>query len=376
MPDKALIPIAVPDLKGNEKKYLDECITSSWISSKGRFIDLFEEKFAEFTQSKYAVSVANGTVALHLALVAMGIKKGDEVIVPDLTFIASANAVYYTGATPVLVDVEKETWNLDPDEIEKHITPQTKAIMPVHLYGHPANMLEILRVARKYKLLIIEDAAEAHGAEVNLEYKGKKRNWKKVGSIGKAGIFSFYGNKIITTGEGGMVVTDDKDLADNMRILRDHGQNLQKRYYHEVIGFNYRMTNMQAAVGLAQLERVEMFLEQKNKIAAYYDKHLENIPGITLPPKKYWAKSVYWMYSILIDKPFRLTRNELMKVLAQNNIETRPFFYPIHDMPPYKSSIIYPKSSYLSTHGINLPSSVLLTSQKLKRIVDVIRKYR
>lgn len=376
MQKKLFIPIAAPDLKGNEKKYLDECIKSSWISSKGRFIDLFEEKFAEFIGCKYAVSVANGTVALHLVLVAMGIKKGDEVIVPDLTFIASANAVYYTGATPVLVDVEKETWNLDPDEIEKHITSQTKAIIPVHLYGHPANMLEILRVARKHNLLIIEDAAEAHGAEVNLGYKGKKHDWQKMGTIGDAGIFSFYGNKIITTGEGGMVVTNSKALAQKMRILRDHGQTLEKRYYHEIIGFNYRMTNMQAAVGLAQLERMEKFLKEKNKIAAYYDKHLENIPGITLPPKKDWAKSVYWMYSVLVDKPFKLTRDELMKVLEQNNIETRPFFYPVHLMPPYKLKNNFPVSEYLSSHGINLPSSILLTGDQLERIVKVIIKHQ
>lgn len=374
MPKKLFIPIAKPDLTGNEKKYIDECISSSWISSKGRFIDLFEEQFAEFIGSKYAVSVANGTVALHLALVAIGIKNGDEVIVPDLTFIASANTVYYTGATPVLVDVEKETWNLDSDQIEKLITPRTKAIMPVHLYGHPANMPEILDIAQKYNLLIIEDAAEAHGAEVNLGQKEGKLKWQKVGSIGKAGIFSFYGNKIITTGEGGMVVTDDLNLAKQMRILRDHGQKPDRRYYHEVIGFNYRMTNMQAAVGLAQLERVEKFIERKIQIASYYNYRLQNIAGLSLPPCKNWAKSVYWMYSILIDHPNKLSRDELINGLRIENIETRPFFYPIHMMPPYKTDKKFPVSSYLSEHGINLPSSVTITNEQIDRIVNVIYK--
>ncbi len=370
MKDKTFVPVAAPDLGGNEKKYLDECISSSWISSKGRFLDLFEEKFARFTGSKYAVSASNGTVALHLVLAAMGIQAGDEVIVPDLTFVASANAVLYTGAKVVLADVEKETWNIDAEQIEKHITGRTKAIMPVHLYGHPADLCKIMLLAQKFKIKVIEDAAEAHGAQI------KMGSWRRVGGIGNAGVFSFYGNKIITTGEGGMIVTNDKKLADKMRLLRDHGQKPDRRYYHEVIGFNYRMTNMQAAVGSAQLERVEKFIKRKIQIALYYKTHLSGIAGITLAPAKAWAKSVYWMYSVLIDEPYKLTRDELIEALKKQNIETRPFFYPIHVMPPYKLSEDFPNSSYLSSHGINLPSGVLLTDNWLKRVVSVIKKYK
>jgi perosamine synthetase len=364
------IPVAKPDLGGNERKYLNKCISSSWISSKGEFIDKFEAGFAKFIKTRYAVSTSNGTTALHLALVALGIGEKDEVIVPDLTFIASANAVSYTGAKAVLVDVERKTWNIDPKKIQQKISSKTKAIMIVHLYGHPANMDQIIPIAKKNNLIIIEDAAEAHGAEV------KMKQWSKVGSIGEVGCFSFYGNKIITTGEGGMVVTNNRELADKMRMLRDHGQKPDRRYYHEVIGFNYRMTNLQAAIGLAQLERIDKFIKLKRLIAQFYNKHLKNIPGIILPPQEGWARSVFWMYSILIDKPYPYTRDQLIYILQKKNIESRPFFYPLHSLPPYKIKDDFKNSDYLSQHGLNLPSSVTLTKKDIQRIAYIIQSLK
>lgn len=373
MKNQKFIPVAEPELGGNEKKYILDCLDTNWISSKGKYIEKFEDAFAKYIGSSYSVSSSNGTTALHLALLALGIKKRDEVIVPNLTFIASANVVVYAGAKPILVDVEEKTWNIDPNEIERNISKNTKVIMAVHLYGHPADMNSIMGIAKKYNLTVLEDAAEAHGAEVLI---GLPKNWKKVGSIGEIGCFSFYGNKIITTGEGGMIVTDNKQFADKMRILRDHGQHPQRRYYHTVVGYNYRMTNLQAAIGLAQLERIKKFIEKKRVIANFYTKKLKNVKGITLPPDEKWAKNVYWMYSIIVDKPFTLRRNELMEILRQNNIETRPFFYPVSYMPPYKNTAYNDKNAeYLSKHGINLPSSVTLNNSDIERICTIIKKY-
>lgn len=371
MPKNKFIPVARPDLTGNELSYLTTCITTSWISSAGEFIDRFEKSFADYIGTKYAVSSSNGTVALHLALLALGIGKGDEVIVPDLTFIASANAVTYTGAKPVLVDVDKMTWNVDPAVIVRKITSRTKAIMVVHLYGNPADMNVIMILAKRYNLYVIEDAAEAHGADMFMQNK----KWIKVGSIGDVGCFSFYGNKIITTGEGGMIVTDDHQLAEKMRILRDHGQEPGRRYYHKIIGFNYRMTNLQAAIGLAQLERINKFVEKKRTIAKIYNKMFACIPGITLPPESDWAHNVYWMYSIIVNTPYPLSRDMLILALKNENIETRPFFYPLHELPPYKMINDFPNSSYLSKHGINLPSSVTLTIGDINRIATIIKHF-
>lgn len=379
------IPVAQPDLSGNEKKYLLNCLSSSWISSKGKFINNFEESFAKFIGSKFAISTSNGTTALHLAVAALGIGKGDEVIVPDLTFIASANVVSYTGAKPVLVDVDRQTWNIDPDKIEQSISKRTKAILVVHLYGYPANMNKTIPLAKKHNLFVIEDAAEAHGAEIRMRLRhlggGRMDSrpkgggiWRKVGSIGDVGCFSFYGNKIITTGEGGIVVTNNRKLAEKIRILRDHGQTPTRRYYHEVIGFNYRMTNLQAAIGCAQLERIEEFIERKRKIARLYNSHLKNIPGITLPPGTPWAKSVYWLYSILINKPYPKGRDQLIELLLKENIESRPFFYPLHQLPPYKQKGNFPNANFLSKSGISLPSSCTLTDEEIEKIAGIIKR--
>ncbi|NQV08592.1 DegT/DnrJ/EryC1/StrS family aminotransferase, partial [Candidatus Woesearchaeota archaeon] len=259
---RKFIPVAEPVLEGNELKYVTECVKTGWISSAGKFVKKFEEKFSKYCDCKYGVAVSNGTTALHLALVALGIKKGDEVIVPNFTFVATANAVVYVGGVPVFVDADKETWNIDVDKIEEKITSKTKAIIPVNIYGHPCDMNKIMDIAKKHNLYVIEDCAESHGAEYNGE---------KTGSFGDISCFSFYGNKIITTGEGGMCVTNNKELAEKMSMLKDHGMKPERRYWHETIGFNYRMTNIQAAIGLAQLENINKFIETKRENTIIYN---------------------------------------------------------------------------------------------------------
>ena len=358
------IPVAEPDLGSEELENVTKAVKSGWISSKGKFIEEFEEGFVRYLKMNFGVSTSNGTTALHLALAALGIHINDEVIVPTLTFIAVANAVRYTGAVPVFADSNPDYWCLDPKKIEKKITRKTKAIIAVHLYGHPCDMDSILKLAERHDLLVVEDCAEAHGAE----YKGKK-----VGSFGAINCFSFYGNKIITTGEGGMCVTNDERLAEQMRILRDHGMSPKEKYWHEVIGFNYRMTNLQAAIGVAQLEKLDKFVEKKRKNAEIYNKLLKNTKGLELPPSMPWAKNVYWMYSVLVKNTALTNRDYLIKKLADSNIESRPFFHSIHTMPPYKEKVSYPVAEALSKEGLNLPSSVRLTEDDLRQIVEVLR---
>ncbi|MDP3184549.1 MAG: DegT/DnrJ/EryC1/StrS family aminotransferase, partial [Anaerolineales bacterium] len=352
------IPISEPLLSGNELAYVNDCVRSGWVSSLGKYIPEFEQGFADFCGVRHGIAVSNGTAALHLALVALGIGPGDEVIIPTLTFIATANAVRYTGATPVFADSEPETWNLDPQDVARRITPHTRAIIPVHVYGHPANMAPILDLAKQHNLHVIEDAAEAHGAR----YQGKR-----VGSLGEINAFSFYGNKIITTGEGGLLTTDEDALAEKVRFLRDHAMSPEKRYWHTEVGFNYRMTNLQAALGVAQMERIEEFIARKRWIAESYNQGLREVAAIRLPPEAPWATSVYWMYSILLNKDFPLSRDEVMARLRQQNIDSRPFFYPIHVQPPYKADISLPVAENLSRRGINLPSAVTLSEEDIQR---------
>lgn len=363
---KILIPIAEPVIGKEEEDLVLDGLRSGWISSIGKYINEFENAFARFCNVKYGVSTTNGTAALHLALVAAGIGPGDEVIVPSLTFVATANAVTYTGAHPVFVDSELETWNIDPEKIKEKINRRTRAIIPVHLYGHPANMSPILTIARKYGLSVIEDAAESHGAL----HRGKV-----TGSLGDAGCFSFFGNKIITTGEGGMITTNNKIFAQEMRSLRDHGESKRRKYYYPKLGFNYRMTNLQGALGLAQLKKVKKIINRKREIAELYRKYLEPlVPEITLHPEAKWAKNVFWMYSILIPKKGRKNRDVLSRELKRKGIDSRPFFFPIHRLARYKTDEHFPIADYLASAGLNLPSSVNLTDEKIKLICDTIIK--
>lgn len=361
------ISVAMPRFVGNEKKYLNECIDTGWISSAGKFVTEFEEAFAKFCGTKYALTCANGTVSLHLALLALGIGEGDEVIIPTLTYIATANAVRYCGATPVFVDSETDTWNIDPSKIEEKITNKTKAIMPAHLYGHSADMNPIMELAKKYNLYVIEDAAEAHGAT----YKGKK-----VGSIGTIGSFSFFGNKIITSGEGGMVVTDDEALYNRMKFLRAQGMDPNKRYWHTEIAYNYRMTNMQAAVGLAQLEKIEWHLAERQRIADLYIKYFADLKDyIDIPKEMEWGHHVYWMYSIILKDNVTISRDELRTRLEEKGIETRPLFYPMHIMPPYyEETDEYSNAVKLAARGINLPTHSLLEEEDIAYIVESIKE--
>ena len=360
--DIAFIPMAQPSFRTKELSYVLDCVRTSWISSQGKYIGEFEDAFCEFTGSKYALAVSNGTAALHLALAALGIGRGDEVIVPSLTFIATANAVTYTGATPVFADSEEDSWNIDPLCVERLVTEKTKAIIPVHLYGQPCRMDEIMAIAKGYGLYVVEDAAEATGAT----YKEQV-----AGSIGEIGCFSFFGNKIITTGEGGMVVTDSKDIYEKAKILRDHGMDPKRRYWHPCVGYNYRMTNMQAAVGLAQLERIDDILDSKKKITALYRAELHGVRGITLPPENDWSTNVCWMFSILLQDA--ALRDYLINKLVEKNIETRPLFHSIHKMPPYESNVSLPVCEYLSSRGLTLPSFADLEHEQILRICMEIR---
>lgn len=359
-----MIPVAEVVLGEQEKAYVQDCLDTGWISSLGKYVPAFEEAFSRFCGVRYGVATSNGTTALHLALVVLGVGPGDEVIVPTLTFVATANAVHYTGATPVFADSEPETWNLDPEDVRRRITPRTKGIIPVHLYGHPANMDPILEIAREHGLWVLEDAAEAHGAR----YKGRR-----VGSLGRMACFSFYGNKIITTGEGGMILTDDAELAEKAAWLRDHGMSREKRYWHPVIGFNYRMTNIQGALGLGQMERIDAILRKKQDIARWYREGLADVPGLVLSPQAEWAETVYWMYSVLVMDAFGMGRDEVMAALREAGIDTRPFFYPIHTMPPYARDERFPVAEDLAARGINLPSGLSLTEEQVRYICETIR---
>jgi perosamine synthetase len=362
------LPVAEPSLGEKELLYVTECVLTGWISSAGKFVNQFEEMFAEFCGTRYAIATSSGTTALHLALLALGIGPGDEVIVPTLTFIATANAVTYTGACPVFVDSDPLTWNINPNLIEEAITLHTKAIMPVHLYGHPADMDPILQISGRHHLAVIEDAAEAHGAR----YKGRR-----VGGIADLGVFSFFGNKIFTTGEGGMVVTNRADLADKIRMLRNHGMSPMRRYWHPVLGYNYRLTNLQAAIGLAQLEKEEAMLSAKRRIAQAYTAGLQEVRGICLPPEAPWAFSVYWLYSILVDAvDFGHTRDDLMIRLQEQGIETRPLFPPIHTQPIYCNKQRLPVAEHLAATGLSLPSAVGIKIEDVNWVVRAIVSMR
>ncbi|MFI5204467.1 MAG: aminotransferase class I/II-fold pyridoxal phosphate-dependent enzyme [Flavobacteriales bacterium] len=349
-------PVASPDLKGNEFTYLCDAFLSTWISSAGSYITRFENEFAAYCQSKHGVAVSNGTVALHLALLALGVGAGDEVIVPDLTFAATINTVLHAGATPVIVDVDKDSWCIDPAQIEKAITSKTKAIVPVHVYGQPCDMDAIMEIARKHKLFVIEDAAEAHGAT----YKGKK-----VGSMGDISCFSFYGNKIITTGEGGMCLTNSNELNERMRVLRDHGMNKSKRYWHDMVGYNYRMTNLQAAIGCGQLERIGEIIEKRKSIESGYKKALADNKSISWQQDIRDCKRVTWLVCALSEE-----KEVIMNKLKENQIDVRPFFYPLSAMDIYKKyARPCPVTASLSAKGFNLPTVEEVDFERVKHVL-------
>ena len=366
VPDR-ILRVSEPSLAGNELAYVTECIETNWISSAGRFVCDFESAFAATAGCRYGIAASSGTAALHLVIAALGLGPGDEVIMPAFTMIATANTVAYTGATPVLVDAEPDTWNIDPLQIEACITPRTKAIVVVHTYGHPADMDAIMSIAARHGLAVVEDAAEAHGAK----YRGRS-----VGGIGSAGAFSFYGNKIITTGEGGMVTTNDPDLAAVARRLRDHAFSAERHFWHEYRGFNYRMTNLQAAVGLAQTERRGELVAHRRRSREAYDAALRGVRGITLPVERAEVQNVFWMYAILVEPEFGCSRDALRIALAANGIETRTMFIPIHLQPIYYHAFAgrrFPVAESLCRRGMYLPSGPRVGHADIAYVASEIR---
>jgi perosamine synthetase len=355
---EGFIPISKPAIGEREKELVLDALDSGWVSSIGKYIDQFEEGFARYCGVDHALAVSNGTTGLHLALVALGLGPGDEVIVPDLTFVATANAVAYTGATPVLADIDAETLCLDPASVRSLLSPRTKAIIPVHLYGHPADMDALAEIADAHGIALIEDAAEAHGAE----YKGRR-----VGGLGKCGIFSFYGNKIITTGEGGILTTNDPDLYQRAKRLRDHAMSPDRRYFHAERGFNYRITNLQAALGVAQLERINDFLARRAELMSWYSAEIAVGDGIRLNRVKNWARSAFWMVCLEVDGFDEARRDAFMAALKKCGIDSRPYFCTMSAMPMYRQTPL-PVASRKATIGLNLPSYYELTRSEVRRI--------
>jgi len=350
---------------GKEVEYVQECLQTTWISSNGRFISAFEESFATFCGASHAIACNSGTSALHLALLGVGIGPGDEVIVPTLTYVASANAVRYCGATPVFVDCEPLTMNLNVELIADRLTRRTKAIMAVHLYGHPAEMDGLSKLARDHNLYVIEDAAEAHGAR----YRGRA-----AGALGHVAAFSFFGNKILTTGEGGMLTTSDPDLASRVRILRGQGVDPERRYWFPILGYNYRMTNIAAAIGLAQLERAQDHIRARHVVREWYDKYLAGLsPLIRLPHEAEHVRHAFWSYVIILEDHVPWSRDAFMEQLDQCGIETRPVFHPLHTLPFYRQpQESFPVAEHLAQRGISLPSHALLTEEDVEYIAGCI----
>lgn len=367
-----MIPVNEPVISKTAKKYLLDCLNTGWVSSAGDYIEAFENKFKKYIGKKYALTTTSGTSALHLALAASGIKKADEVIMPDLTIISCAFAAMYVGAKPVLVDVNELTGNIQPNKIEEKITNRTKAIMVVHLYGHPVNMQPIIQIAKKYKILLIEDAAQSHGAKVKIHGE-----WKKAGSLGDISCFSFYGNKIISTGEGGMLLTDNENIFKKAALLKDLSHVPGKRFFHEELGYNFRMTNLQAALGLAQLEEIDNYLQKKKWMAKTYSEGLKNIDLLELPKEESYAKSVFWMYAPMVKDDSNINRDELCEALRDMGIDTRTYFVPLHVQPALKKFKYdkkdYPVSTDISKRGFYLPSGLALTKKQINMVINAIK---
>ena len=365
-----MIPVNEPLLDGNEKKYINECIDTGWISSEGPFIVKFEEEMAKYVGRKHAIAVSNGSVALDAAIVALGIQKGDEVILPTFTIISCAAAIVRAGAIPVVVDSDPTTFNIDVKQIEEKITKKTKAIMVVHIYGLPCDMDPILALAKKYNLKIIEDAAEMHGQT----YKGKK-----CGSFGEISTFSFYPNKHITTGEGGMILTDDDEIAKHCRSLRNLCFRPEKRFVHDELGWNFRMTNLQAALGLAQLERIDTFIQKKRWMGKLYTEKLKDIETFQLAiPDTDYAKNIYWVFPIVLNDKYKNDAEAFCKILGSKGIGNRPFFWNMHEQPVFKKMSLFttescPNAERMARRGFYIPSGLAITENQIEEVCKNLR---
>jgi perosamine synthetase len=373
-----MIPVNEPWLGQRDLEYVSECVRSGWISSSGKFIDSFEEKWAAYCGRRYGITVSNGTVALQLAVRCLELEPGDEIILPSFTIISCALAVVYNGGIPVLVDSDPRTWCMDVHQVEEKITPRTRAIMPVHMYGHPVDMDPLLALADKYNLAIIEDAAEVHGAEYLSGRDTSHPTWRRCGSFGILSCFSFYANKLITTGEGGMVLTNDQKMAEKARSLRNLCFNMTRRFYHEELGWNFRLTNMQAALGLAQLERIEEIIARKRSIGHEYTSRLKDIAGIELPVEESWGRNVYWMYGVVLSEERDIDAAQLAKQLQQRGIETRPFFLGMHEQPAFHKRGLflngrYPVAERIARRGLYLPSGLALTEEQQGQVCYAVR---
>lgn len=364
------IPVNEPLLVGNELNYIEDCIKSGWVSSAGKYIEQFEKGFASYCNRNHGIAVSNGTAALHLAVKSLDLPRHSEIIMPSFTIISCAMAAIYNDLIPVLVDADPETWCMNIDQIEKKINDKTSAIMVVHIYGHPVDMDPVLFLAENHNLKIIEDAAEVHCAE----YKGQK-----CGSFGDVSCFSFYANKIITTGEGGMVLTNNEEYSEKVRYLRDLCFKKERRFYHEELGYNFRLTNVQAAIGLAQLERIDELVEKKRWIGHKYTEKLKNIKGLTLPVEKSWAKNVFWMYGIVLDETTGFDAKEFAKKLKEKGVDTRPFFLGMHEQPVFHQMGLfrdehYPVTERIARQGLYLPSGLTLIEKQLNKVTEEVKK--
>ncbi len=374
-----MIPVNEPVIGEQEQKYVSECLKTGWISSAGKFINQFEESWAAYCERRFGVAVSNGTVALQAAVAALELDPDDEVIMPTFTIVSCALAVVYSGGVPVLVDCDPETWCMDVSLVEQKITARTRAIMPVHIYGHPVDMDPLLALAKKHDLVIIEDAAEAHGAEYLSGRDGSEPHWRRAGGFGALSCFSFYANKLITTGEGGMILTDDPELAKKLRSLRNLYFDEDRRFYHKELGFNFRMTNMQAAVGLAQLERIDQIVAKKRWMGEEYTKRLRNIKHLHLPVEKDWVKSVYWMYGLVVSEETGMDAMEFGKRLLALGVQTRPFFLGMHEQPAFREQGLflnekYPVAENLAKQGLYLPSGLALTEDQLNTVCSAVEE--
>ncbi len=365
-----LIPVNEPLIGEQERKHVMECLETGWISSEGHFIREFEEKWAAYCGMNYGVAVSNGTVALEIAVASLNLKPGDEVILPSFTIISCAQAVTYNQCIPVLVDCDPETWCMDVSQVEARITPRTRAIMPVHIYGHPVDMGPLRELAQKYHLIILEDAAEAHGGE----YRGQK-----CGGLGDLSCFSFYANKIITTGEGGMVLTNDERQAEHLRALRNLCFRKERRFYHTELGNNFRLTNIQAAIGLAQIERIAQSIQHKRWMASAYTELLKTLEMLSLPVERPWAKNVYWMYGLVLDSSTGMDAVEFAHRLAGEGVMTRPFFLGMHEQPVFHEMGLfqgehYPVTEHIARQGLYLPSGMTITETQIEQVCQAVRK--
>jgi len=374
-----MIPVNEPLIGEQEIEYVLDCLKTGWISSSGKYLESFEQAWARYCGMGYGVAVSNGTTALQVAVACLNLQPGDEVIMPTFTIISCAQAVTYNGGIPVLVDADPRTWCMDVEQVAAKITRRTRVIMPVHIYGHPVDMDPLISLAEQHGLHIIEDAAEAHGAEYLSKRGSSSAKWRRCGSLGDISVFSFYANKLVTTGEGGMVLTDDPQIAEQARSLRNLCFKPERRFYHTELGYNFRLTNLQAAIGLAQIERMQETIARKRWMGQAYTQRLQHISTLQLPVEEAWARQVYWMYGLVLDESTQLNALEFARRLRSQGVETRPFFLGIHEQPVYSRMGLfqgehYPVAERIARQGLYLPSGLTLAEAQLDEVCRAVEK--